>query len=57
VAGLGAERVTDCTTSDFTADTQRYDLVLDAIGKCSFRQCRSLLKSQGIWTSTDLGPL
>jgi hypothetical protein len=56
VAGVGAERVIDCTASDFTADTRR-DLVLDAIGKCSFRQCRSLLKSQGIWTSTDLGPL
>ena len=35
------------------AVTTRYD----AVGKCSFRQCRSLLKSQGIWTSTDLGPL
>ena len=57
VAGLGADRVVDRTTIDFTADTQRYDLVFDAVGKCSFRQCRKLLKSRGIWTSTDLGPL
>jgi deazaflavin-dependent oxidoreductase (nitroreductase family) len=57
VAGLGADRVIDRTTTDFTADTQRYDLAFDAVGKCSFRQCRNLLKPQGIWTSTDLGPL
>jgi len=57
VAGLGADRVIDRATTDFTADTQRYDLVFDAVGKCSFRQCRKLLKAHGIWTSTDLGPL
>jgi NADPH:quinone reductase-like Zn-dependent oxidoreductase len=57
VAGLGADRVIDRTTTDFTADTQRYDLVFDAVGKCSFHQCRKLLKPRGIWTSTDLGPL
>jgi NADPH:quinone reductase-like Zn-dependent oxidoreductase len=57
VRGLGADRVIDRFTTDFTTDTQRYDLVLDAVGKCSFRQCRDLLKPRGIWTSTDLGPL
>ncbi len=57
VAGLGADRVLDRTTTDFAADTQRYDLVFDAVGKCSFGQCRKLLKPRGIWTSTDLGPL
>jgi NADPH:quinone reductase-like Zn-dependent oxidoreductase len=57
VVGLGADRVVDRTTADFTTDTQRYDLVFDAVGKCSFRQCRNLLKARGVWTSTDLGPL
>lgn len=57
VTELGADRVIDRTTADFTADTQRYDLVFDAVGKCSFRQCRELLKPRGFWTSTDLGPL
>jgi NADPH:quinone reductase-like Zn-dependent oxidoreductase len=57
VAGLGADRVIDRTTTDFTADAQRYDLVFDAVGKCSFRQCKNLLQPHGIWTSTDLGPL
>ena len=57
VAGLGADQVIDRMTTDFTADAQRYDLVFDAVGKCSFQQCRKLLKPRGIWTSTDLGPL
>lgn len=56
VSGLGAGRVIDRTTIDFTADGRRYDVILDAVGKCSYRQCRHLLKPQGIWTSTDLGP-
>jgi len=57
VAGLGADRVVDRTTTDFTTDSQRYDLVFDAVGKCSFPQCRSLLKPRGVWASTDMGPL
>ena len=57
VARLGADRVVDRTTTDFTADTERYDFVFDAVGKCSFWQCRKLLKPRGIWSSTDLGPL
>jgi NADPH:quinone reductase-like Zn-dependent oxidoreductase len=57
VTRLGADRVIDRTTTDFTTDTQRYDLVFDAVGKCSFGRCRNLLKRRGVWTSTDLGPL
>ncbi|MBV8235339.1 MAG: NAD(P)-dependent alcohol dehydrogenase [Acidimicrobiia bacterium] len=57
VTGLGADRVIDRTTTDFTADTQRYDLVFDAVGKCSFWQCHTLLKQRGVWASTDMGPL
>jgi NADPH:quinone reductase-like Zn-dependent oxidoreductase len=54
---LGADRVIDRTAIDFTTDTHRYDVVFDAVGKCSFPQCRHLLQPHGIWTSTDLGPL
>src|SRR3974390_530612 len=57
VAGLGADRVVDRTTTDFTADSQRYDLVFDAVGKSSYWQCRHRLKPRGIWASTDMGPL
>jgi NADPH:quinone reductase-like Zn-dependent oxidoreductase len=57
VKGLGADRVIDYTAEDFTRDAQRYDVVLDAVGKSSFGRCRRLLKPGGLYVSTDLGPL
>jgi len=57
VKGLGADRVIDYTAEDFTKDEQRYDVVLDAVGKSSFGRCRRLLKPRGIYLSSDLGPL
>ena len=41
VAGLGADRVVDYTTGDFTDDGQRYDVVLDAVGKSSWGRASS----------------
>jgi NADPH:quinone reductase-like Zn-dependent oxidoreductase len=57
VEGLGADRVIDYLAEDFTADPHTYDVVLDAVGKSSFRRCRRLLKPGGIYLSSDLGPL
>ncbi len=57
VAGLGADRVIDYGAEDFTRDEQTYDVVLDAVGKSSFGRCKRLLKSGGIYLSSDLGPL
>lgn len=56
VRGLGADRIVDYTAEDFTRDEQRYDLVVDAVGKSTFGRCRRLLKPGGIYVSTDLGP-
>ena len=56
VRGLGADRVIDYTAEDFTQDEQRYDVVIDAVGKSSFGQCRPLLKPDGIYISSELGP-
>jgi NADPH:quinone reductase-like Zn-dependent oxidoreductase len=56
VKGLGADRVIDYTAEDFTRDEQRYDVVLDAVGKSSFGRCKRLLKPRGIYLSSDLGP-
>ncbi|CNF96609.1 Zn-dependent oxidoreductase%2C NADPH:quinone reductase [Mycobacterium tuberculosis] len=56
VRGLGADRVVDYTAQDFTEDEQRYDLVLDAVGKSTFGRCKRLLKSGGVYVSSDLGP-
>jgi NADPH:quinone reductase-like Zn-dependent oxidoreductase len=57
VKGLGADRVIDYTAEDFTKDNQRYDVVLDSVGKSSFSQCKQLLKPDGIYISSELGPL
>jgi NADPH:quinone reductase-like Zn-dependent oxidoreductase len=57
VKGLGAGRVIDHTAEDFTRDQQRYDAVLDAVGKSSFGRCRRLLRPRGVYLSSDLGPL
>jgi len=53
VKGLGADRVVDYQTEDFTKDQQKYDLVLDAVGKSSFFRCRRLLKPKGVYSATD----
>jgi NADPH:quinone reductase-like Zn-dependent oxidoreductase len=57
VRGLGADKVVDYTAEDFTRDQQRYDVVLDSVGKSSFSQCKPLLKASGIYVSSELGPL
>jgi NADPH:quinone reductase-like Zn-dependent oxidoreductase len=56
VRGLGATKVIDYTTQDFTNDEQAYDVVLDSVGKSSFSQCKRLLKPDGIYISSELGP-
>ena len=54
---LGAERVIDADAGDFTTDGQRFDVVIDAVGKSSFGRCRRLLLPGGMYLSSDLGPL
>ena len=53
---LGADDVIDYLKVDFTRDGPTYDLVLDAVGKSSFGRCKALLKDDGVYSSTDLGP-
>jgi len=56
VRGLGADRVIDYQTEDFTQHGQTYDVVIDAVGKSSFGQCKPLLKPNGMYISSELGP-
>ena len=53
VRSLGADRVIDYTQEDFTRNGQTYDLILDAVGKLSFRRSRDSLKPGGIFLPTD----
>ena len=55
VASLGAHEVVDYTQEDFTKNGKTYDVVLDAVGKHSFRRCRGSLKQGGTFVDTDLG--
>jgi NADPH:quinone reductase-like Zn-dependent oxidoreductase len=53
---LGATQVIDYEQEDFTETNQTYDLILDAVGKSSFGACKPLLKDDGIYISSELGP-
>ncbi len=55
VKSLGADEIIDYTKQDFTKINQTFDMVFDAVGKSSFKQCKLLLKKGGIYISTDLG--
>ena len=55
VRSLGADEVIDYQKEDFTKNGQLYDVILDAVGKHSYRRCRGSLTANGIYTATDLG--
>lgn len=56
VAALGADKVIDYQTSDFTQLTEKFDYVFDAVGKSRFGQCKPLLLPKGAYLSSELGP-
>jgi NADPH:quinone reductase-like Zn-dependent oxidoreductase len=56
VLSIGADRVIDYTTEDFTQINEQFDFVFDAVGKSTFRKCKRILKPKGIYISTELGP-
>lgn len=56
VKSLGADRVIDYTAEDFTRIGERFDFMMDAVGKASFLRCRRLLKPNGTFIVTDIGP-
>ena len=55
VRSLGADRVIDYLQEDFTKRGETYDVIFDAVGKHSFRRCRSSLKPGGMFIETDPG--
>jgi NADPH:quinone reductase-like Zn-dependent oxidoreductase len=59
VASLGATAVIDYTAEDFTDRTERYDLILDTVGKrksaAALRRCRRVLAPGGACVSVDDG--
>jgi NADPH:quinone reductase-like Zn-dependent oxidoreductase len=55
VRSLGADRVVDYTTEDFTRSGETYDFVLDSVGGSSFGVCRKLLTPGGAYCPSELG--
>ncbi|MFN6946334.1 MAG: NAD(P)-dependent alcohol dehydrogenase [Cytophagaceae bacterium] len=56
VKDLGASQVIDYTREDFTQLNRQFDYIFDAVGKTTFFKCRKLLKPNGTFFSTELGP-
>jgi NADPH2:quinone reductase len=53
VRSLGADEVIDYLKEDFTRNGERYDIILDAVGKHSFRRCKGSLNESGVYLPTD----
>ena len=53
IKSLGADKIIDYKTEDFTKDNERYDYVFDAIGRSSFMKCKRLLKKKGMFIPSN----
>jgi NADPH:quinone reductase-like Zn-dependent oxidoreductase len=53
VSSLGADDVIDYTRVDFTKNGETYDVIFDAVGKRTFRDCKGSLKKGGVYVTTD----
>ena len=56
VRALGPDEVVDHRRQDWLRTGATFDVVFDAVGKRTFRECRHLLRSPGRYVTTDLGP-
>ena len=53
IRSLGADKIIDYKTEDFTKDNELYDYVFDAIGRSSFAKCKRLLKKKGMFIPSN----
>jgi NADPH:quinone reductase-like Zn-dependent oxidoreductase len=53
VAALGADKVVDYKTEDFTKLADRYDLVFNVAGKTSFKESSAIMKSNAMYVASN----
>ncbi|MEG4227350.1 NAD(P)-dependent alcohol dehydrogenase [Microcoleus sp. N9_B2] len=52
IKSLGADCVLDYAEIDFTQQTDKYDIILDAVGTRTFAECEKVLQPEGVYIST-----
>lgn len=55
IAQLGVDNIIHYDKEDFTRRTEKFDIIFDAIGKYSKKQCENLLNKNGAYVSVNLG--
>jgi NADPH:quinone reductase-like Zn-dependent oxidoreductase len=56
VRSLGADHVIDYTTTDFTKNSEKYDIIFDAVGKASIKGTIQSLKPNGTYIHAIVTP-
>ncbi len=56
IQSLGADKIYDYTKVDFTTSEDKFDYIFDAVGKSTFGKCKPILKKEGVYISSELGP-
>lgn len=49
VKSLGADKIIDYTTTDFTKNNETYDVIFDAVGKIAYKRVKNSLKKTGMY--------
>lgn len=55
VRDLGVNKIILYNKEDFTEQTEKYDIIFDAVGKYSKNQCKHLLNKSGFFVSVNAG--
>lgn len=56
VKSIGADNVIDYTKEDFTQKSEKYDVILDAVGMAPFSGCMNVLKDEGTYFQVVAAP-
>ncbi|MFC4404073.1 NAD(P)-dependent alcohol dehydrogenase [Gracilibacillus xinjiangensis] len=54
VKSLGADKVIDYTSEDFSSKGETYDVIFEAVGKSSFTACMKSLKQEGTYINVPV---